>query len=105
MLAGNIFKTQKTQWPFLQKVFDAQTTSAYLITREFAPNLQQNLEESCSLLEKHFLEYGEKKHDFCLDIYWKKLQPQSNWFVLHPKLGMQREGFSDIEQRKTNYKV
>lgn len=105
MLAGNLFKTELTQWPFLRKVFDGQTASGFLITKEFAPKLVTCLEESTTLLKDWHDKTGEKKHEYCNDIYWKKLQPDSNWFVVHPKTGVQRESYSDNEYKITNYGV
>ncbi len=105
MLAGNLLKTEGTQWPFLKKVYDAQTTAGYFITRDFAPKLLNNLKESTHLLNEWKISTGEKKHEYCLDIFWKSLQPSSNWFTFHPKLGVQRESYSDIEYKITNYGV
>lgn len=105
MLAGKIFKEEETSSFFLRRVHDGQTTSAYLITREFAPTLITSFDESTKLLEGWWKQYKEKKYDYCLDIYWKQLQPSSKWFVFHPKLGSQRESYSDIEQQTTNYGV
>jgi len=105
MLAGNLYKTEKTEWPFLRKVLDGQTASGFLITREFAPRLLQNLEEATTLLQEWHKHTGERKHDYCIDIYWKKLQPISNWYVFHPKTGLQRESYSDNEYKRTNYGV
>lgn len=105
MLAGNIMKDQPTDHTFLRKVLDGQTASGFLITREFAPRLIQALSESTKLLEDWWLQYHEKKHEYCNDIYWKKLQPESKWFILHPKLGIQRESYSDNELKVTKYGV
>lgn len=105
MLAGNVKNSEPTEWPFLSRVLDAQTTAGYIITREFAPVLRENLIESTQLLWDWFEQTGEKKHEYCLDIYWKKLQQMSNWFILDPKVGMQRESYSDIEHKIVNYGV
>jgi hypothetical protein len=105
MLAGNFFSLEKTTWPFLQKVNDGQTASGFLITKEFAPKLVECLTESTSLLKEWYDKTGEKKHEYCNDIYWKKLQPQSRWLALHPKTGIQRESYSDNEYKITNYGV
>jgi hypothetical protein len=105
MLAGNIKNEQTTDDYFLRRVYDGQTASAFLITREFAPKLIQALSESTKLLEEWWLTYKEKKHEYCNDIYWKKLQPESKWFIFHPKLGIQRKSYSDNELRITDYKV
>ena len=105
MLAGNIFQQQETQWPFLKRVFDGQTASGFLITRDFAPKLVECLTESTQLLEDWYKKTGEKKHEYCNDIYWKKLQPISNWYIVYPKTGVQRESYSDNEYKVTNYGV
>lgn len=105
MLAGNVMKDQESQSPFLRKVIDAQTASGFLLHRNFAPKLIQALSESTKLLEEWWIEHHEKKHEYCNDIYWKKLQPDSNWYIFKPKLGLQRESYSDNEQKVTNYGV
>lgn len=105
MLSGNVMKDQETNKPFLRKIYDAQTASAFLIHRKFAPKLIETLSESTKLLEDWWKQYNEKKHEYCNDIYWKKLQPDSNWYIFNPKLGIQRESYSDNEQKVTNYGV
>ena len=105
MLAGKIFKEEATSSFFLHHVLDGQTASGFFITREFAPKLIACLGESTKLLEDWWNQHKEKKHEYCNDIYWKKLQPDSKWFIFHPKLGIQRESYSDNEQRITNYGV
>ncbi len=105
MLAGNFFQLEQTRWSFLRKVLDGQTASGFLITREFAPKLVECLAESTVLLEDWHKKTGEKKHEYCNDIYWKKLQPVSNWYTLYPKTGLQRESYSDNEYKVTNYGV
>ena len=105
MLAGKLMDEKDTQFSFLKKVIDGQTASAYLITREFAPKLVELLTESTKLLDDWHKKTGERKHEYCNDIYWKKLQPESNWYRLFPKLGIQRESYSDNDLRITNYRV
>lgn len=105
MLAGNLFKTEKTEWPFLKRVLDGQTASGFLITKSFAAKLVTCLEESTTLLKEWHKHTGEKKHEYCNDIYWKRLQPQSHWYIVHPKTGLQRESYSDNEYKVTSYGV
>jgi glycosyl transferase, family 25 len=105
LLSGNILQSIQTEIPFLKKVLDGQTTSSYIITRAFASILLQLWEESSALMEKYINENGSICHWFCIDIVWKRLQPQNHWFIVEPKLGLQRESFSDIENKITNHKV
>lgn len=102
LLAGNVGASSPTEYPFLRRVQDSQTTSGYIVTRRYAPTLLANLKEGVRLLEQHFNRYGVKKHEYCLDIYWKKLQTD-RWYIFEPKMGYQIDSYSDIERRKVQY--
>jgi glycosyl transferase family 25 len=104
MLSANEIHTSDTKCPHLKRVQNAQTTSGYILNRRFSHKLYENYENGINLLEKCY-ERGDPIHYFCIDIYWKKLQPHSEWFLFSPKIGLQRPSFSDIEQRYTDYKV
>jgi GR25 family glycosyltransferase involved in LPS biosynthesis len=97
-ISGNHIKLQDSEYDFLKKVIDSQTTSGYIITKEFAPVLLSNFKESLGLMIRE-----GKKHDNCLDIYWKKLQPENRWFAFYPVLGIQMPGYSDIENKEVFY--
>lgn len=103
MVSGNIFKTGPAPVPYLQQVFDGQTVSGILVTRQFAPVLLSCFKEAIHELEAWFNRYKERKHEYCIDIYWKKLQPTARWFIFKPKFGIQRESYSDNEYRVANY--
>jgi GR25 family glycosyltransferase involved in LPS biosynthesis len=98
MLSCNIQRESPTEYPFITKVLDGQTTSGYIVTKNFAPRLIINFKESIQNLENN-----GKKNIFSIDIYMKRLQPSSNWYCLKPKIGQQIPSFSDIEQRFTSY--
>lgn len=108
MLSANEIDTVVTpKYKLLKKVNDAQTASGYMINKSYATILLQNYREGTNLIENS---YGGGKSDalqgpFCVDQYWKRLQPQSNWFVFSPKLGIQRESHSDIQGGVVNYMV
>ena len=40
---------------------------------------------------------------YAIDKFWIQLQKIHNWFLITPLTVTQRDGFSDIEGRKTNY--
>jgi GR25 family glycosyltransferase involved in LPS biosynthesis len=105
MLGGNILQAVQTELPYLKKVYDGQCCSSYVVTRQFAPLLLQLWEEAIRLQEEYTLQNKKVYHFYCIDIAWKQLQPQSHWFVIEPKFGLQRESYSDIEKKITNYKV
>lgn len=100
-----LFYATPTKWENLQKVGRAGTTSAYIISQSFAPILLENMKDGVRLLETHIASYGEINYHYCIDVYWCKLQPDSKWYCTVPRLGYQRESYSDIEKRITNYGV
>ena len=103
MLAGCILRVEPTAYPFLQKVLDAHTASAYLITKEFAPVLLESYTESTKLLEDTYHETGEKAISYHNDIWWKRYQPYFNWFIVNPRMGEQRFSYSDNLERDLKY--
>jgi hypothetical protein len=46
----------------------------------------------------------ENKREFAIDIYWKRLQGADRWYIVLPLTVHQLEGYSDIEDRDTNYR-
>ena len=99
MLSANEVETKSTEHQYLKKVNDAQTTSGYMVTKYFAHILMQNYRDGAKLIEQSY-KIGKSdalQGPFCIDQYWKRLQPQSNWYMFSPKLGVQRESYSDIQ--------
>jgi hypothetical protein len=62
--------------------------------------LLANLREGNALLEA-----TKNVPNYANDTYWKRLQPNSQWFIFRPKMGLQAPSFSDIEQKDVNYGV
>jgi predicted secreted protein len=107
MLSANEMDVKPTEHEYLEKVIDAQTTSGYMVNKSFAPILMQNYRDGVKLIEKSYKsgKSQELQRPFCVDQYWKRLQPQSNWYMFSPKLGVQRESYSDIQGGVVDYGV
>jgi GR25 family glycosyltransferase involved in LPS biosynthesis len=99
MLAGIVQSGFETEYPFLRKVNNATTSSGYVITKEFAPVLLENIQESSVLLEDTYNENRVLNNFYseALDQYWFRIQPQNNWYIFNPVMGTQRNSASDIE--------
>lgn len=98
-LAGNHMQLHNCEYTYLKRVTDSQTTSAYIISKDFASILLNNFRESHKLISE-----SGRRHEYCLDIYWKKLQPVSKWYCYLPALGYQMDSYSDIENKNASYK-
>lgn len=100
----NVLESTDGPVPYLRKVKQSYTTSGYLITKEFAPKLKENLEEGV----KHALEEqsrtGHKTHQYCLDVHWSVLMKETpHWYCFYPRIGKQRDSYSDIQGHVTSY--
>jgi len=91
-------RSEDTNDSSIKKVLFSQTTSSYLIRRDYIPTLLQNIKESTYDMERN----GRTDYN-CIDIYWTNIQPQGNWYALTPAIGYQYANYSDIEKRETAY--
>ena len=99
MLSYNILKST----PFnsiIQKVYEAQTTSGFMVNCGFYDRLIKVIETSIFPLEK------TRQHwKYAIDQSWKVLQgDESNWYAFNTRIGLQRESYSDIMNDNVNYK-
>ena len=107
MLSANVIDTKPTKYEFLQKVNNAQTTSGFMVAKTYAPVLLENFKEGAKLLEKAYADTGKTEGSFCVDQFWKSLQPNGNWYLFYqyPRMGKQRASFSDIQGGFLDYDV
>ena len=101
MLAHGLymFSTEPTSSSLIHRILCAQTASGYVLHRDYLPTLLHNFQESCENLEKN-----GKSSWGCLDMHWKRLQPEGKWFAYHKRIGYQYESYSDIEKYVANYR-
>ena len=78
------YVSMSSPWNHIHQVVSAQTTSAYLVTKSYAPVLLANFQES----EQLMLIRGYKP-EYCLDNHWKRLMPSGKWFTLDYRIGYQ----------------
>jgi GR25 family glycosyltransferase involved in LPS biosynthesis len=99
LFAGNNLPPYQIYGDFCVKVSRCQTTTGYLVKKHYYDILISNIKESIQLLLKE----PERHIDYAIDKYWFKLQEKDNWFIITPLSVVQREDYSDIEKRETNY--
>jgi GR25 family glycosyltransferase involved in LPS biosynthesis len=81
------------------KVAYCQTTTGYIVQRHYYDTMISNIREGI----KHLMSEPEKHILYAIDKYWMHLQQKHNWFLITPLTVTQREDYSDIEKRPTNY--
>ncbi len=99
MPLANVQEFKETQFHFLLQIIEAQTTAGYAINRHYLSTFKENVQEGIKLLSQ----YKDGHGDYCIDQYWKPLQKTGSWFMFHPTIGHQRDGFSNIENKNTSY--
>ena len=82
------------------RVTRCQTTTGYLVNGHYLKTLRDNIKEGLEKLIKN----PQNHYFFAIDKYWFHLQQLDNWYLIIPMKVVQREGYSDIEKRITNYK-
>ena len=99
ILGGNAVPPYQSIGNYAVRVANCQTTTGYIVNRRFYKPLTDNIREGIALFMRNPLD----KRQFAIDIYWKRLQATHQWYMIVPPTVIQREGFSDVESRQTNY--
>lgn len=99
LLAGNNIPPYRVVNDACIQVGSCQTTTAYIVRAHYYDTLIANYRAGISKLMRN----PAQKIDYAIDRYWFELQCQDRWFLITPLSVVQREDYSDIEQRFTNY--
>jgi len=81
------------------QVSKCQTTTGYLVNGHYIDTLIANFKSGIEQLMKH----PEQHILYAIDKYWFSLQQKDKWYLIIPLTVTQREDYSDIEKRPTNY--
>lgn len=100
LLSYNVLQCKLTQYPFLKKGVNVQTTSGYIVNNHYYDKLIEVWENTLP-----FLEQTNNKYEYAIDMTWKKYQPNDNWYLFSQRIGKQRPSYSDIENNFTDYNV
>jgi len=105
LLAGTNVRSFAGAVPHLSQVFEAFTTSGYIIKRSYLPALINCFINAAMNLERvrHFAPRPFFVSRFALDVAWQSLQRTDRWYIFTPSIGSQRPSFSDIENKHVDY--
>jgi len=81
------------------RVSKCQTTTGYLVQRHYYDTLITNYKKGIEGLMREPHNHGL----YAIDKYWFHLQAIHKWYLITPLTVVQREDYSDIEKRPTNY--
>jgi glycosyl transferase, family 25 len=100
LFAGNNMPPyQPVPGNFCVKVTKCQTTTGYLVNGYYIKVLLNNIRMGLT----HLLSKPEQHSLFAIDKFWFVLQQNGNWYLITPLTVIQREDYSDIEQKITKY--
>jgi glycosyl transferase family 25 len=99
VIGGNSIPPYQQIGDFCVRVSNIQTTTGYIVKRHYYDTLISNFREGLKML----ITNPVNKREYAIDMYWKRLQTTGLWFFITPPTVCQQEGFSDIEQKNTNY--
>jgi GR25 family glycosyltransferase involved in LPS biosynthesis len=91
MLAYNLKGEEECpNYPFLKRVRNAETASAYIINEKYYDTLIELYEWAMPLLDSTGMHW-----EYANDQVWKRLQMRDVWYCFKERIGKQRSGFSD----------
>ena len=99
LLAGNNMLPYTPVNDVCIKVLNCQTTTGYIVKNIYYDKLINNFKTGIQNLLKQ-----PTNNDFKIDKYWFRLQREDNWYLIIPLTVVQKEDYSDIEKKVTNFK-
>jgi GR25 family glycosyltransferase involved in LPS biosynthesis len=99
IIGGNNVPPYQQLHPYCARVFSCQTTTGYVVQRDYYDTLIHNFKEGL----RNLIQQPVNKREFAIDIYWKRLQIEDFWYMITPPTVSQYENYSDIEKRVTQY--
>ena len=82
------------------KVGTCQTTTGYLVNGHYFDTLIANFRDGI----KKLIENPTQHILYAIDKYWFHLQKRDKWYLIIPLSVTQREDYSDIEKKVTNFR-
>jgi glycosyl transferase family 25 len=99
LIAGNNIPPYKIIDDSYVKISRCQCAAGYFVKNAYFDKLIENIKSGIDKLlrepNKHIL--------YAIDKYWFDLQLKDKWFLITPLTVVQREGYSNIEKKHTNY--
>lgn len=99
LIAGNNVPPYKVIDDTCIRVSHCQTTTGYIVKNAYYDTLIENIKTGIEKLMKN----PTNAFSYSIDKYWIQLQKRDVWYLLAPIIAVQREDYSDIEQRTINY--
>ncbi len=99
LFAGNNLPPYEKIDNICVKVTKCQTTTGYLVHKNYYDILINNYREGINNLIKE----PHNHRFYAIDKYWFRLQEKDLWYLIIPLTVVQREDYSDIEKRITDY--
>jgi len=99
LFAGNVVPPYINVDDTCIKVIKCQTTTGYLVKSHYYDTLIENFRTGI----QNLITTPEDHRIYAIDKHWFKLQEKDNWYLITPLTVTQREDYSDIEKRHTNY--
>lgn len=99
LIAGNNIPPYKKIDDTCVQVTRCQTTTGYLVQKHYYDKLITNYKNGILQLMKN----PDKPIMYAIDKFWFNLQAIDKWYLIIPLTVTQREDYSDIEKRPTNY--
>jgi GR25 family glycosyltransferase involved in LPS biosynthesis len=93
-LSYNLNRYSTTEYDFLYKILESQTTAGYIIQQHYYDTLIELYEWAMPMLLE-----TRKPWIYACDMSWKILQENGNWYCFKNRTGHQLSGFSDVGQQ------
>lgn len=98
LIAGNNMVPFNVVTDYCIRIYNCLTTTGYIVRKHYYATLLRNFKEGVVQLMR-----DPENNQYKIDKHWHLLQKQDRWYMLIPPTIVQREDYSDIEKKVTNF--
>lgn len=99
LIAGNNMIPYNFVTDYCIRIYNCLTTTGYIVKRKYYSTLLNNYREGVKNLMK-----DQTNASYKIDKYWQILQKKDKWYMVIPPTIIQKEDYSDIEKKVTNFR-
>lgn len=99
LVAGNNMPPYRIIDDTCVQVSRCQTTTGYIVQKHYYDTLINNIRQGI----KNLMNEPSNRFSYAIDKNWFSLQAKDLWYLITPLTVTQREDYSDIEHKHTNY--
>lgn len=101
LIAGNNAPPYEKIGDYCVRIGNCRAATGYIVQQHYYDTIINNFKQGLLGL----INDPDNKREYACDMYWMRLQAHDLWYLIIPLTVYQLDGYSDIEEKDTDYRL